>query len=165
MLRIVILLIGCAAGLAIIGYSLKPMRDARKAKTWPMIEATVVRSDVREVVGRTKKSGTNRSESVTRYQADVVYEYTVSGVKHTASRIDYTYHAYPAPDDLAPVLARFPEGATIRVYYNPDEPSDAVIEPKAETLYLFTYLGGFIAAGAAWLILKGVFRRERGVVP
>ncbi len=164
MIRVLILLLGCAAGLAIIGYSLKPISDAREAQAWPTADATITRSDVAEVVTSKKKPGEKRRESVVRYQADVTYDYIVSGVNYTGSRVAYVYRVYPNTADVDPVLANYPEGKVVRVHYDPAEPANAVIEPRAEALHVFTYFGALISLASVWCIFKGAFRRERGVV-
>lgn len=91
------------------------------SQTWPSTTGTVVKSRV-EVSGGEHTSVSPR----------VVYEYEVRGTKYQSDRIK-------AGDSLMRVqtggsrtaydtVDRYPEGKTVTVYYNPDNPAESALE-------------------------------------
>ncbi len=58
---------------------------------------------------------------------DVGYSYLVNGVKYTGLR--YRYDDRNGAFDYKAVTCAFPPGSTQTVYYNPDNPADAVLSP------------------------------------
>ena len=88
----------------------------RAAQDWPSTKGLVLVSEVRDEGG---ESG---------WRAQVVYRYEVGGRVYENSRIavavEYGRQGFQAHQQLA---ARFPLGAQVVVYYNPQNPSDAAL--------------------------------------
>ena len=101
--------------------------QVRAASEWPSAPGKVVTSDsqVRQirVIDRSREDG-YRLEP--RNFANIVYEYTVSGEPLSNNRVSID-------DDrgdfgIAEIIARYPVGTAVTVYYNPRHPRDAVLE-------------------------------------
>jgi len=101
--------------------------QVRAASEWPSTPGKVVTSDsqVRQirVIDRSREDG-YRLEP--RNFANIVYEYSVSGEKLSNNRVSID-------DDrgdfgIAEIIARYPVGTVVTVYYNPLHPRDAVLE-------------------------------------
>lgn len=88
----------------------------REAQAWPSTEGLVRASEVRD------EGGENG------WRAHVPYRYEVDGRVYESSRIavavEYGREGLPAHQELA---ARFPVGAQVTVYYNPQNPADAAL--------------------------------------
>jgi hypothetical protein len=60
------------------------------------------------------------------------------------------------PSDAQRILTRYPEGSTVRVFYDPNDPRDALLEPgptsNAQQKVLFGSL--LFAAGCILLLVK-----------
>jgi hypothetical protein len=88
----------------------------RAAQDWPSTKGLVLVSEVRDEGG---ESG---------WRAQVVYRYEVGGRVYENSRIavavEYGRQGFQAHRRLA---ARFPLGAQVVVYYNPQNPADAAL--------------------------------------
>lgn len=88
------------------------------ARTWPSTSGKVIKSRV-EVSG-----GDHTSVS-----PHVEYEYEVAGYKYQASQLKAgwgsTHSNYGRAYD---VVDHYPEGAEVRVYYNPLNPAEAALE-------------------------------------
>lgn len=101
----------------------------REAQAWPSTEGTVLISEVRD------EGGENG------WRAHVRYRYEVAGQVYENSRIavavEYGREGLQAHQELA---ARFPAGANVTVYYNPQNPADAALikgDPNSPSPSLF----------------------------
>lgn len=82
------------------------------------------------------------------------YEYSVDGITYSSlsiNSIDTPFH----PSNYA---SRFPVGEDVIVYYNPENPSDAVLEPGF--VNIFKAFGGF----SSLFLVVGVFFIFLGIV-
>lgn len=88
----------------------------REGQTWPSTEGLVLVSEVRD------EGGENG------WRAHVRYRYEVDGRTYENSRIavavEYGREGRQAHQELA---ARFPAGAHVTVYHNPQNPADAAL--------------------------------------
>jgi len=91
---------------------------------------------------------------------DIAYTYMVGGVEYTGHR--YRYDERHGAFDYAATARGFPAGARRRVYYNPANPADSVLNPGLDGCDLLLMLFGLplnIATGAVWI---AVVRAQRG---
>jgi hypothetical protein len=109
------------AGAAYVG--IESMTLARSSNEWPSVNGTITRSGIER---ETRTSGTSRS---TTYRARVLYEYRVDGTAHSGDRISYGHYDTEKESDAANVVARYPAGRPARVYYQPGNPVESVLEP------------------------------------
>jgi len=78
------------------------------------------------------------------------YEFTVAGKPHVGSRIGLNTEF--AGVDVGALVARYPVGAVVAVYYNPARPDDCLLDPfanrgiAADLIKLFAPLGAIAAA-------------------
>ena len=56
----------------------------------------------------------------------VIYSYTVGGAEFRCQRVRA---ADDGNDSAAATVARYPAGASVVVYYDPENPADALLEP------------------------------------
>lgn len=109
-----------ALGLAWAG--VRGQRRAQNVKNWPTTTGRIL-SATTELRRRSGKSG------YAPYP-NILYEYTVGGQKFVSNRVsvgmDMGGSLYTPR-----VLARYPVGATVQVYYNPEAPADSVLEASA----------------------------------
>ena len=87
---------------------------------WPTTDGAVILRRISKV--RFEEYDGDYYEKIDAY---IRYQYTVDDIKYTSNAIDSTRRLY-YPYDVA---ARYPEGKEVTVYYNPKNPSEAVIEP------------------------------------
>lgn len=88
-------------------------------------------------------------------QADISYRYKVNGANYSSSGISLLDLAYTA-DRAQSIVGRYPEKARVRVYYNPADCSEAVLEPGSADGISFLYVvgGTFAAVGVFFLIMS-----------
>ena len=73
----------------------------------------------------------------------IEYQYTVDGNGYTSFQYGQRHGTARA------IVARYPPGRAVDVYYNPHRPHDAVLNSNAETKGAVWIMVG----GAAWLVL------------
>ena len=73
----------------------------------------------------------------TKTDVYIRYEYSVAGISYTSLSIN----SIDTPSNPSSYASRFPVGEDVVVYYNPKDPSDAVLEPGF--VNIFRAFGGF----------------------
>ncbi len=92
-----------------------------------------------------------------RYTADIKYEYRVDGTTHDGERVYFDLKSltsffepsYNLRSEAYDIVDDYPCGATVDVYYDPDDPGQAVLERRIDTTALMIALGG----GALGLVI------------
>ena len=107
------------------------------SQKWPVAEATVLRSEVEEILHEQPGDDPNTTvnargpRSYTRYRPVVEYQWRVEGQTYTRAR--RTYSAALANEETRAaaeaILAPYPVGAKVEVYYDPGKHSRAILEP------------------------------------
>lgn len=118
-----------AAGLGVAGVCVYAFVDIRrKEKTsarWPTASGTITVSKVVEHVSRDKDDNVE-----IRFVPEVSCSYRVSGREyHCGTRKWGWSELYVDREGPEKVLARYPEGGSVPVFYDPADPSNAVLEP------------------------------------
>ena len=97
------------------------------------------------------------ARSVT-YRPVVVYRYAVQGTTYEARRVSFGEYATSDIEDARTVVSRYPPGACVRVFHEPEQPSTAILEPGGGGLpWLYVAIGvPFVLAGGAlaWVAPK-----------
>ncbi|HTD23698.1 MAG TPA: DUF3592 domain-containing protein [Terriglobales bacterium] len=123
------------AGLGLIFMAAFDLRKANRAKTWPTAQGKVLSSGLAAV---------NDSDGTT-YKAAILYEYSVNSVDHRSDVWRVRAGSSSFTKAATEAVKRYPAGATVTVYFNPENPADAMLEPgKVSWSLLF---GGVMFAG------------------
>ena len=149
---IILLILGTvfsiAGGVASFGFG-KPLLDKAKASTeWPTTDGEIIESDVQ----------TNRSnDGETTYKAIVIYEYSLDGADLKSDRVwfgdGYATNDWSA---MQAVVREYPVGKKVTVYYAPDAPDEAVLQPGAFFSSYLLFGIGLTFAVIGSLMLAGV---------
>lgn len=109
-----------AVGLVWAG--LRGQRRAQSIKNWPTTTGRILSATSQ----MRRRSGRNGYAPY----PDIMYEYTVGGRQYISNRVSVGMEM--GGSLYTPrVLARYPVGATVQVYYNPENPSDSALEASA----------------------------------
>jgi hypothetical protein len=115
------------------------------AAQWPTVTAQIVKKDA---VSSTKFF---RGRLRRMYRARVVYEYEVNGRKYVNDRLGYgDTISVSKPSFVNDPLPDHREGSFVRVYYNPQNPSEAVFNPRSGFTYVLWILAAIFLAAAAY---------------
>ena len=133
---LLILLLAVPLGIsaaAVAARAWRGQRQANAARAWPRTAGQVLWSGVREVVVRTRSStGITTYRLATRYVPHVIYAYVVDGARYQAERLRMGESIANSDTRAAErTVARYPAGGDVTVYYNPSDPADATLDPRA----------------------------------
>jgi len=140
-------------------------RDGKATDSWPATNGLVLSSVVKEDSRTVRDNGRTRTE--TTYEPIVRYEYTVDGTVYSGG--DITAGGYGGGLDRAyRVTGRYPVGIDTTVYYDPDHPDRAVLEPGADVRNVYLFGGGgavfgIVGLGAFGFVGLLVRRRRQGI--
>jgi hypothetical protein len=99
----------------------KYRRKADATTSWPNTKGVILSSKVKEPPRSSSGSGRTQATHVPRIR----YTYTVNGRKYEGSR--HTIGHVKGKTASEELVARFPKGKIVTVYYDPKDPSQAVL--------------------------------------
>jgi Protein of unknown function (DUF3592) len=112
---------------------LRMLRRARSEPGWIRIPGAVLESRI-----------LNTAEG---YLPTIRYEYNFEGDRHENSMFKSLVTASSSRSSSERVIRRYPAGANVTVYVNPNNPSDSVLEPMdSEVPYYLGVAGFFLCA-------------------
>ncbi len=131
---------------------------------WPTTQGVIVSSEIQSI-SRTrestrrqrKKFGVRRVKRYTVYRPLVTYRYTVNGQTYTQRNLDVNGSSeYRKQSSVQAVIEKYAPGREVTVYYNPNDPSDAMLEPGSDgtSVLLFFVLGVFMLGVAGIIAVK-----------
>lgn len=130
----------------------------------PVVEAFPLRDRYQQTIGRIVESRLEKASSSrsTGYKTVVVYSYMVNRQQYRGGRISLAGEMLTSKADQIPILDRYPLDAPVTVYYNPDDPRQAVLDPSIVKHQLFFdfFIVPFFLLGV--LLLQATFKTIAG---
>ncbi len=112
---------------------------ARKAASWPSIEAVVVRSDIVSTLDDDPKF-------------EITYQYSINNVAYKGERLSFGPTS-DSPGYRRKMANKYPIGSKIRIFYNPLKPEvSTIFANKVDSGSIIFILGGLIMGFAALVI-------------
>ena len=137
------------AGLMMLLMQWGSRRLARQAASWPQVEGRVVRSETESFLSR---SGQTHGPRVRLYEPVIEYAYRVEGREYHSAQLSFGGELASGNRAGADeTVARYPVGSAVQVHYDPQNPSQAVIDLKVALA-----LPG-LALAAVFLVLAAFF--------
>ncbi|MBM3144676.1 MAG: DUF3592 domain-containing protein [Chloroflexi bacterium] len=132
-------------GIVAIIASLRSKNKAEESGGWPAVVGVITNAII-------KKNVSSDSDGYTRttYAPQIEYQYSVASQEFIGNRITFGMtKTYGSKKKAEEAMASYPINARVNVFYDPQNPSDAVLDRKA---------GGFMAGiiGGVVLILISV---------
>lgn len=131
----------------------KPMaEEADASKSWPTAPGVITSSDIEQ----------SENDGTTMYAAEINYDFIVEDKSYIGERITLNSgnSSTSSIQEVKKDLQKYPVGAAVTVYYDPELPNSAVLEPGAD---LFTYiikyapfLFGLLGIAMLWQLFKKV---------
>ncbi len=143
---------GLAVFIGLIVFAIKRQVDA--AQSWPTVEGVIESAELESFRERLNPMNPGKSRKPF-FRADIVYRYRVGSVDFKGSRLFFggRFYATFAYFSRNRVEA-YPPGRKVTVYYNPENASEAVLQPAAEGLWTAVVLAVLLVAGAVLLALS-----------
>ncbi len=130
-----------AVACAFIYAWIRELRKARATRSWPTVTGRIMTSHVHSYTGYDRRTHSSRKY----YDPQVVYEYTINGTRYESHQIaigiGYSDHRREAVERK---VAPYKAGADVEVFYNPNDPTDAVLEHGIAGGILLLFIGVFI---------------------
>lgn len=126
-------------GLIFVVVSVVMRRKAQAAQSWPVAPGQILFSTV-----ETHTSTDSDGDTSTHYEPRVEYSYAVMGSPMKGNRISYGAMGsdYKSAQKTAD---QYPVGSAVSVHYNPEKPSESVLETTARGGTVFLIVGIVIA--------------------
>jgi hypothetical protein len=102
---------------------------AVESKSWPSVQGEILSSEI--VLEKRHMESVHKDVSVPK----VLYAYTVDGTRHEGRRIRFHHSgqdAFLGRPQVEKLIAGYPVGKTVPVYYDPGDPSESVLERGAQ---------------------------------
>lgn len=132
-----VLLAMLAGGGYLIYSSISNKKKAAASQSWPSAPGIITNLDVR----RSTSTDSDGDTTIT-YTPVIEYDYDVIGQTYHGSRVAFgAVTGYSSQGKAQEALIPYAIGGTVTVYYNPDNPSEAVLEQKAKSTTLTLVIG------------------------
>jgi hypothetical protein len=105
-------------------------RNVARMRHWPTVPGRIESADVKAFQTRAG----DRSRWVTHFRPNVTYGYEVKGVRYTGHKTGTT--ARVSSNIARPMRPGHAEGAAVTVHYNPENPAEAIVDPRTGPLWL-----------------------------
>lgn len=133
------------SGVFAVLFPLVSWMRARASRSWPSVSGRVTESTL-DVERRADKSDS--------YMPRVRYEYAVKGESYESSQLNFWGSIGGSRATAERTTARYPAGAQVTVYYNPETPSEAVLDRAFSPLVLILPPVGVVLAGFGYTLLQ-----------
>jgi len=116
-------LVMLAAGIFLMAWGGHEIKGSYESASWPDTLGNITSSHVSK---KTYKDSDHRTR--TTFYPKVVYQYQVDGRRHTNSRINFGGETGSMKWLAQRAVDRYPAGKTVKVSYNPQDPTYSVLE-------------------------------------
>ena len=130
-------LVFAGIGAFLIYQSVRNRQKADASQSWPATSGQITEAHVSH-----HTSTDSDGDSSDHYTPNVKYTYQAIGQEYEGTKFGFGFQqSYGSSGKAQAALARFPVGAQVTVYYNPNNPAEAVLERKAGGSTLSLVLG------------------------
>ena len=123
-------------GISIWGWSI--LQTSRKRKQWPTTKGIIDTS--------------NPTSPENDLLPEIIFSYTVNE-KTYQRRFEFPEGTHPLPEFAKAYNTKYPVGAAVEVFYKPDQPEMATLEPDTQGDWMILALGIAMAIGGALTLL------------
>jgi hypothetical protein len=143
-------------GILLILLHQRNKKKAKRSLSWPETKGTVIKSEV--VVEESVFGSDEQGQSQPMYTADISYTYQVDDMLYTSDRISFAGKtSYSKPDKAEMIVAKYPDGSNVSVFYDQSNPKEAILERSAKGS------GVLLVAGVIFLVI-GLISLVVGIV-
>ncbi len=141
-----------AGGIVICAWGIWTIVKAKKSADWPSVKGTLISSSIRSNI---------KTASSDSYEAKILYSYTVNGKTYTGKRVCYGDFGIRTRSRAEKIIAHYPEGKNVRVFYDPDDPKEGILEPGiTRESFGFFGIGVICILGSLHIMLSSPRKRK-----
>jgi len=140
-------------GAVILVYTINLSYQSNSSTNWPTTQGTILSSEVESHT--TKKYDKNGHASTsTDYRAKILYQYAINGTYYSSDEISLMYSSFWGDiNEAQQLVEKYPAGKNVTIHYNPESPSEAVLEPGTAPSSMMN----FMTCGATLIPLGIIF--------
>ncbi len=142
-------------GLFAIALGTVKAKEAWQAKSWPVAQGRIIQSKVKEA------RITNSRIRVARLCLELDYLYLAGDTALEGHRLNAGWQCFASEDRINSLLKKYPSGKAVKVYYNPDNPAQSMLEPGLDWSIYFLWGVGLITVSLMWPLIRRKKRRRR----
>ncbi len=125
-------------GLGVTLWGWRVLQQSRRAGRWPSVEGEIVES----------RPGSPENDLLPH----IVFRYRV-GEQEYQRPFRFPEGTHPLPEFTEIYLKKYPVGKRVAVYYDPEDPSNATLEPRAHDDWMILAAGIVTTIGGALALL------------
>lgn len=156
-------LIFLVVGIGLAWWGKGMLNDAKASKSWPSVQGRVMESSL--VSYKSTSGSGSKKRKTTMYKPQITYQYTVDGNKLTGNKVSMGDYGSSSTSHAKKVMKKYPVGATVKVFYDPEVPVDSVLEPGATLVsyvpfgfgLVFAIIGGLTFLGGIFRVIRKIF--------
>ncbi len=128
-------------------YGVYVIQKSMQSKNWPNTEGIITNSKI-EVNERTIHKA-KITETKTYYEPNVTYDYEIEGVSYLSNKIFLGQYSSTSYNYASDIISKYSVGKKVTVYYDPKDPSTAILESGISLRNFIALLTGlaFIVVG------------------
>ncbi len=135
----ILALAALGVGIALIVLGVRTRKKTQASQSWSSTVGEITRAEVRTNISTDSEGDTTYS-----YVPSVEYVYQVEGTPYTGKAIAFgASRSYSNRTKAEAQLGKYPVGGRVTVYYNPENPGEAVLERQAVGTNFMT-IGGVV---------------------
>lgn len=128
-------------GLGVSYYGYRLIRKARASAQWPAVQGKIESSTV-DVEREREEDSDGDIHYERKYIPNIVYQYQVDGMDFMGDQISFGSTSSSSQGWAYKMRDQYPEGAEVAVYYDPENPQEAVLQPGAKgATYIVMVIG------------------------
>jgi uncharacterized protein YxeA len=135
-------------GLVLIIPAVVGMFRCISAQSWPCTKGIVTQLKIE----RQTHSSKIKRESVSE-EVKVKYDYSVDGIQYSGDKIAFAYFATDDAHEHSDIKNRLSELKSVKVFYNPKNPAQAVLTTRISAHHINRGLGGLVWLGVGFFFL------------
>jgi hypothetical protein len=145
--RLICAFIGLGFGIAFAYFAYIDYQNSQASQSWPSVEGTITSAEI-------VSDGFRRFRE--RFKAVIAYSYSVDGAPYSSNRI--AFQGYGSLMDEESVVEKYSVGSKHPVFYDPANPSSAVLEKgfTMTSIALPLFAVTFIVAAAVMIVIYTV---------
>ena len=133
-----------------LGVGLWMINKGMQSENWDKGTATITSSEIEKTESRSKDAQGFTQTSIS-YSVRVKYSYTVEGSNYEGNTVGFGTMSHNERSDAQEELKSYPKGKTIDVYYDPENPSDSVLNKGVFwPMYIVVVVMVIMLIGSIW---------------
>jgi hypothetical protein len=133
-----------------LGVGLWMINKGIQSENWDKGTATITSSEIEKTESRSKDAQ-GFTQTSTSYSVRVTYAYTVEGNNYEGNTVGFGTMSHNERTDAQEELKSYPQGKSIDVYYDPENPSDSVLKKGVFwPMYIVIVVMVIMLIGSIW---------------